>query len=170
MIVAVNEKSKEQVFNAQELIEKFREALDDLKEAYIDPHLKMVSTRERDYEAGTKVTICDSGSEYYVGFEVPGVEKEKLKVEATNFTLSVEGEVDYEWENLAETTNVILNERDQKKIHRKVTFSDEVKPEEIKALLKNGVLSVTIPKKVPKIIGEAIPVKVESTSLGETPS
>jgi HSP20 family protein len=84
-----------------------------------------------------------------------------LKVEATNFELSVEGDSDEEWEMNATKAKVLVNERTTGKIYRKLTFSEEIKPEEAKATLKNGVLSVTIPKKNPKTAGMTVPIKVE---------
>jgi HSP20 family protein len=132
-------------------MEKFRRT-------YIDPRFHP-ETEEN--EVGTRVSICDYGEEYYAGIEVPGVDVKGLKVEATNFELSVEGDSDEEWEMNATKAKVLVNERTTGKIYRKLTFSEEIKPEEAKATLKNGVLSVTIPKKNPKTAGMTVPIKVE---------
>jgi HSP20 family protein len=148
-------------FDYVEALKKLGEAFEEFKTAYLLPMMKKAKT-VKEYEYGTKVTICDTGPEYSIAVEVPGVEKDTLKVEATNFSLSVEGKSDETWEKKTESTNVLLNERDTSEIQRKLTFPEEVKSAEASATLKNGVLYVTLPKKNPHVVGEAIPIRVES--------
>jgi len=147
---------------AKEMRSKFEDLnrnMEKFRRTYIDPWFHPESEEN---EAGTRVSICDYGDQYYVGIEVPGVDGNGLRVEATNYELTVEGDTDEKWEMNASKAKVLVNERTTGKISRKLTFSEEIKPEEAKATLKNGVLSVTIPKKNPKTEGKAVSVKVET--------
>ncbi len=139
--------------------EDFNRNMEKFRRTYIDPRFHPESEEN---ESGTRVSICDYGDEYYAGIEVPGVNEDGLKVEATNFELTVEGNTDEEWEMNATKAKVLVNERTTGKVYRKLTFAEEIKPEEAKATLKNGVLSVTIPKKNPKTEGKAVTIKVET--------
>jgi len=149
-------------FDAGEALRKVGEAFDEFRTTRIEPLMKKAKSQMEDYNYGTKVTICDTGAEYSISVEVPGVDKETLKVEATNFGLNVEGKSDESWEKLTESTNILLNERDTSEIHRKLTFPEEIKSAETTATLKNGILYVTLPKKNPRVVGEAIPVQVQA--------
>ena len=92
--------------------------------------------------------LIDTGNEYKVRAEVPGIPKEKLNISVTPREIHIEGE--------AETSNVdekkegfVHRERTYSKIKRDMTFPDEVVPENADAVVKNGILEITVPKKTP---------------------
>ncbi len=151
-------------FDTGEALKRVGEAFDEFRMTHIEPLMRKAKSHMEDYTYGTKVTICDTGAEYNIAVEVPGVDRDTLKVEATNFGLNVEGRSDDSWEKITESTNILLNERDTSEIQRKLTFPDEIKSDASTATLKNGVLYVTLPKKNPRVIGDAIPIKVEAVS------
>ncbi|MEM2376484.1 MAG: archaeal heat shock protein Hsp20 [Sulfolobales archaeon] len=74
--------------------------------------------------------------------EMPGVEKEKVKVRATEDTLTIQGS----------DTN--------KKYYKEVRLPAKVKPETAKAVYRNGVLEVTLEKSEKRGKG-GIEVKIE---------
>ena len=152
-------------FDTREALKKVGDAFDEFRTTHIEPLMRKAKSHMEDYTYGTKVTICDTGAEYSIAVEVPGVDKETLKVEATNFGLNIEGKSDDSWEKITESTNILLNERDTSEIQRKLTFPEEIKSAETTATLKNGVLYVTLPKKNPRVVGEAIPVKIAGGRL-----
>ncbi len=92
--------------------------------------------------------LIDTGNEYKVRAEVPGIPKEKLDISVTPREIHIEGE--------AETASVderkegfVHRERTYSKVRRDMTFPEEVIPEKADASVKDGILVVTVPKKTP---------------------
>ncbi|MEM3605314.1 MAG: archaeal heat shock protein Hsp20 [Candidatus Bathyarchaeia archaeon] len=88
------------------------------------------------------VEVISTDGEINVIAELPGVEKEDIKLQAT------------------ETTLVISAESKQRKYYKEVELPEKVDPKEAKSTYKNGVLEVRLPKKKGREFkGE--PIKVE---------
>ncbi len=84
--------------------------------------------------------VIDQNDAYEVVAELPGVDKEDLRLHATDGTLEIKTE-------------------GGTKFFKVVTFETPVKPETAKATYKNGVLSVTIKKKENEKKRTAIPLE-----------
>jgi len=84
--------------------------------------------------------VIDQNDAYEVVAELPGVDKEDLRLHATDGTLEIKTEGGTKFFNV-------------------VTFETPVKPETAKATYKNGVLSVTIKKKENEKKRTAIPLE-----------
>ncbi|MBS7639164.1 MAG: archaeal heat shock protein Hsp20 [Candidatus Bathyarchaeia archaeon] len=110
-----------------------------IKPGMARPGRPSISIRE---EREPLVDIINTDGEIRVIAELPGVEKEDIKLHGT------------------ETTLTISVDTPQRKYYKEVELPERVDPKQAKSTYKNGVLEVTLPKKkteAPK--GE--PIKIE---------
>ncbi|GEM_PF-7067061 len=91
--------------------------------------------------------LFDSGEEYRVLVEIPGVPKEELEVSLTDRNLWIEAAT--RTSSPAEKGTFVLSGGVGTKILRCVTFPEVVMAERANASLNNGVLEVRVPKKTP---------------------
>ncbi len=91
--------------------------------------------------------LIDAGKEYRVRAEVPGIPKEKLNISVTPRGIKIEGE----FENKIDENNedYVHKERTWSKVSRELSFPEEVIADQADAVVKDGILEVTIPKKNP---------------------
>lgn len=91
------------------------------------------------------VRLGEEGDDYVLRFEVPGVKKEDITLELNDSVMALKAE-------RKETRN---DEEIAVSLSRSVRVSEEVRADQMKANLKDGVLTVTIPKpeeRKPKLI------------------
>ncbi len=93
---------------------------------------------------GPKADIYESADGFYLAMDVPGMSEESIKVRYENRVLTVSGERKYE-----EMEGVRYHRRESfaGRFQRSFSLSPETDPENIKAELKDGVLTIFIPKK-----------------------
>ena len=91
--------------------------------------------------------LIDTGKEYQVCAEVPGIPKDKLDVTITKDGIEISGKA--EVERREEEKGYLMRERGYSEIYRMMAFPEEVIPEKAEATLKNGLLEIKIPKKTP---------------------
>ncbi len=102
----------------------------------------------------------DTGPNYVVSAELPGFEKEQVKVEVSEHGI----EIDATRESLKEETKrrgYLARERDYARLHRTFEFSETVLQDEVSAELKNGLLTVTVPKAHPAPVEKRTKVQVK---------
>jgi HSP20 family molecular chaperone IbpA len=87
--------------------------------------------------------IIHKDDSYYIIMDMPGVTKEKLDISIEKDVLTVEATTEYP---SFEGKNILRNEFGNVKYIRQFTLSDAVDREKIGARLKNGVLTLTLPK------------------------
>ena len=104
----------------------------------------------------TAVDMIDTGKEYKVTAEMPGVAKKDLEVSITPNNISICGET--KTETKEEKKDYIRHERSYSTLCRNMRFPEEVNPDKAVATLNDGILEVKIPKIVPTK-GRVIPVK-----------
>lgn len=98
-----------------------------------------------------RLDMTESEQAYEVQAEMPGVEKEDLKVAIDRVALdrqrvTIEGECRKANER-REGENVVYSERSARKFMRSFTLPGEVDDAAAEAKLENGVLHLTLPKK-----------------------
>jgi HSP20 family protein len=101
--------------------------------------------------------IMDEGEELVALMELPGVNKEEIKVSTTMDTLKVR--VDKKEENEERDENYCYRERRYSGYYRAMSLPAEVIPDKVKASYKNGILEVRMKKKVKTEGGKAIKVE-----------
>lgn len=93
-----------------------------------------------------RLDMTESESAYEIQAEMPGVEKEDLKVAIDHQRITIEGECRKANER-REGENVVYSERSARKFMRSFTLPSEVDDATAQARLENGVLHLTLPKK-----------------------
>ena len=83
--------------------------------------------------------------EYTVSVEVPGVDEKDVKVEIANDTLTIRGEKKQEIEE--KEKNFYRMERSYGSFQRILSLPEDADQEAISATFKNGVLTVSMPRK-----------------------
>jgi HSP20 family protein len=102
--------------------------------------------------------LIDSGNEYRVVADVPGIQKDKLNVTVTEREIRIEGEAKTDISEDKE--GFVRRERGYSRVLRTLSFPEHVIPDKAVANLANGVLEVRIPKETPtKVTKHKVVVK-----------
>ncbi|MGD1837479.1 MAG: Hsp20/alpha crystallin family protein [Nitrososphaeraceae archaeon] len=138
-----------------DIFENFKKDLENtfvpFQQSILDWRLPSVSFPRYFEDLESKVPLCnmvDKGDKYELQLEVPGIDKEKIDIKATENSIELSGEQSEKTEEKDE--NYVYNERSYRSIHRTIPFDEEIKPNDIDASMKNGILNILVPKKVPK--------------------
>jgi HSP20 family protein len=78
--------------------------------------------------------------------EVPGYTEKELNITCEPWRLVIAGKKEYREEPRIEKKEEIAVHTEKARVYRTIKFPVEVKPENVKAILKNGILEVTLPK------------------------
>lgn len=89
--------------------------------------------------------ISSSDKEYTISVEVPGVTEKDVKIEVVNNNLTITGEKKQEKEE--KDKNFYRVERSYGSFQRVLSLPEDAEQDKIKATFKQGVLSLTIPRK-----------------------
>ena len=93
-----------------------------------------------------RVDVHERDGNYAITAELPGVDKDDLQVTLENGTLTIEGSVEDESSEEKEG-RVVRRERRYGKYSRSFNVGEGVSEADIKAAFRNGVLTLTVPKK-----------------------
>jgi HSP20 family protein len=103
--------------------------------------------------------LADRGDKFELQVEVPGIEKEKIHVKATKYSVEISGKYSEKTEEKGK--RYLYTERLYRSFYRNVTLPEEIVPSKVAAKVENGVLKVDLPKKTPtKGEGEATKIDV----------
>jgi HSP20 family protein len=105
--------------------------------------------------------LADRGDKFELQVEVPGIEKEKIDVKATKYSVEISGKHSEKTEE-KEGKRYLYTERLYRSFYRNVSLPEEIVPSKVAAKVENGVLKVDLPKKIPtKGEGEATKIDVK---------
>ena len=93
-----------------------------------------------------KTDIKEKKDKYLIDIDLPGYDKEGIKIEIQDGYLTVHAKVNKE-ENDEEKGKFVRKERYEGECSRSFYVGDAVKEEDIKAKFKNGTLTIEVPKK-----------------------
>lgn len=93
-----------------------------------------------------KTDIKEKKDKYLIDIELPGYQKENIKMEVEDGYLTVHAEINSDNEE-KEEGKFVRRERYIGSCSRSFYVGAEVKSEEIKASFKNGILKIEIPKR-----------------------
>lgn len=105
------------------------------------------------------VDLADTGREYVLKADLPGVSKEDLDLRVTPEGIELSAEIRSEKEENGK--DYAYRERAYRSFRRALAFPEAVLADEVKATLKDGVLEVRLPKKEPTPRHEPVKVRVE---------
>ena len=97
-------------------------------------------------EMSIKVDVKEDDKAYTVRADIPGVKKEDIQVDVDGSVVSVKAEAKQEKEE-KKGEKVIYSERSYGMVSRSFTLPAEVDEKGAKAEYKDGVLTLTLPKK-----------------------
>jgi HSP20 family protein len=93
--------------------------------------------------------MVDKGDRYHLRLEIPGIDKDKMQLNATEDSIEVSGEQSAEERGEEKARNYVYNERSYNSFYRNIPIPEEIVPSKINAKMQNGVLEVDIQKKEP---------------------
>ena len=124
----------------------FGRLVESMFEDFFAPLALAGSRRLDDGASIPRLDMTESEQAYEVEAEMPGVEKEDLKVAIDHKRITIEGECRKANER-REGENVVYSERSARKFMRSFTLPSEVDDAAAQAKLENGVLHLSLPKK-----------------------
>ena len=92
-----------------------------------------------------KTDIKENENNYIIDIEMPGYEKENIKIEVEDGYLNVFASINEDKDN--SEGDYIRKERYYGECSRSFYVGDNIEVEDVKANFKNGILKLTIPKK-----------------------
>lgn len=105
--------------------------------------------------------LADRGDKFELQVEVPGIEKEKIDLKATKYSIEISGKHSEKTEE-KKGKRYLYTERLYRSFYRNVSLPEEIVPSKVAAKVENGVLKVDLPKKTPtKGEGEATKIDVK---------
>ena len=92
-----------------------------------------------------KTDIREDKDNYVIDIDLPGFDKKNIKIDVTDGYLTINAKVNNE-DNEKKGGKYIRKERYYGECSRSFYVGDDVKPEDINANFKNGILTLEVPK------------------------
>lgn len=93
--------------------------------------------------------MVDKGDRYELEVELPGIEKDKIHVKATDDSIEISAE-QLEEERVEERKKkYVYNERSYRSFYRTIPIPEQILSSEVTAKMNNGILRIDLPKKMP---------------------
>ncbi len=93
-----------------------------------------------------KTDIREKDNNYIIDIDLPGYQKENIKIQIEDGYLTVQATADSNKED-TENGNFVRRERYWGECSRSFYVGEEIKQEDVKASFKNGILQLEVPKK-----------------------
>ena len=122
------------------MIPRIKNEFDLLGEMFADPFFTEHESKIM------KTDIKEKTDKYLIGIELPGYQKENIKIDVEDGYLTVHAEINSDNEE-KEEGDFVRRERYVGSCSRSFYVGNEVKSEDIKASFKNGILKIEVPKK-----------------------
>lgn len=90
------------------------------------------------------VNVSESDKSYTVTAEMPGISEKDIEIAVSNGDLQIKGEKEISKEE--KENGFIVMERSYGSFYRSIPFACKIEESKIKAILKDGVLTVEVPK------------------------
>lgn len=122
------------------MIPRIKKEFDLLGEMFADPFFTEHESKIM------KTDIKEKTDKYLIGIELPGYQKENIKIDVEDGYLTVHAEINSDNEE-KEEGKFVRRERYVGSCSRSFYVGNEVKSEDIKASFKNGILKIEVQKK-----------------------
>lgn len=107
-----------------------------------------------------KTDIKENEKNFEVSVEMPGFDKNNIKMSLKNGYLTIEGHIEKNNDE-EDKKHYIRKERYSGSVERSYYVGEDVKEEDIKASFKNGILEISIPKEIEKKVEEKKYIAIE---------
>ena len=108
-----------------------------------------------------KTDIRETDDSYEVFIDLPGFKKEQLNVQLENGYLSISTTKGLDKDTKDDKGNYIRRERYSGSMSRSFYVGDQITQDEVHAKYEDGILKITLPKKVNKEVPEKSQIKIE---------
>ena len=108
-----------------------------------------------------KTDVREKDGMYLLDMDLPGFDKNDIKVELNNGHLMISASRDSSKDETNEESGYVYRERCAGQCSRSFYVGDNIKEEDIKAAYNNGTLTLTFPKDAPKQIEEKKYIAIE---------
>ena len=92
--------------------------------------------------------LQDNEKEYVVTVEMPGFKKEDIELEVQDNSIPITGYAGWKYDEKGKL--YVCKERACETFYREIELPEEIKIDDVKANLPDGVLDILLPKKAPK--------------------
>ncbi|MEP0825896.1 MAG: Hsp20/alpha crystallin family protein [Nitrososphaera sp.] len=102
------------------------------------------------FDDEVRIPLCDMedmGDRYELQAELPGIDKDKIRIKATGNSIEISAEQSEKSEE--KRKDYVYSERSHRSFYRKIAVPEEIVPSKIDAKMNNGVLLIKLPKKNP---------------------
>ncbi len=123
------------------LFDQFRTSFDDI---FWSPTTSLTNIAHRT----PPMDIADLGDKYEMQVEMPGIPKDDINIEVT--PNGIEISADQEKTEEDKDKNWLRRERSSVKFYRSLELPEELKTDKIDAELRDGILTISMPKTEPK--------------------
>ena len=135
-------------FDRDEFLTPFDRVFDQLFETNFPEFVRSVGVKPYQGSAYPKVNVYEYDSKVGIVAEIPGLEKKDLTVEVEDGTLTISGVKHHIKED--EGAKVLRRELKASSFKRNFEIGENLDGENIKAVFKNGILNIDIPKIEPE--------------------
>lgn len=97
----------------------------------------------RQYEP-VAIDVVERDDEFVVAVDLPGFEREDVSITVTGHTLRVQAEHEERFDD--ERDRFVRHDRRHESVDRSISLPSEVAPDSVTAKMRNGVLTVTLPR------------------------
>jgi HSP20 family protein len=91
--------------------------------------------------------IQDQKDHYLITLDLPGIDKDKINIEATEHDIVISGERNYQSESQDDQKGFYRMERRFGSFSRRLPLPEDANPDGVEAQYKEGVLEIKVPKK-----------------------
>jgi len=92
------------------------------------------------------VEITDNGDEYNAEVEVPGFREQDLDILCDTNRVLIRGNTEKSSRQKDQNGRVLYSDRQSSQVFRVIELPQEIKPEETEAVVRDGLLTLTLPK------------------------
>ncbi len=126
------------------LFDEFRASFDDLLWPFRHPSEDLATYG---YTRTPLADVADLGDRYEMRIELPGVPKDDINIEVSPTSLEIS--VDHKEDREDKGKHWLRRERSSMSFYRSLELPEEIKADDVEAELKDGVLTVMLPKVKP---------------------
>lgn len=125
-----------------QLFDSFRSNFDDLFWPWREPNMSKTSQKT------PLMDVADMGNYYEMRLEIPGISKENVDIQVTQNSVEIKAKCDDAHEEKGK--NWLRCECSGVSYYRSIGFPEYLKTDEVDAELKDGILTINLPKLEPK--------------------
>lgn len=133
-----------------ELFDNFRQDIEDTFFGPLFPPLQDFRIPRMTESVETRIPLCDildKGDKYLISLEVPGIQKDKIEIKATNEYITISGVEEAKTEKQEE--RYLLNERGYRSFFRRIQLEEDIIATKVDATVEDGILKIELPKQKP---------------------